>query len=100
MLRAECPNDVEVAVHLLSKSEVSGKPLDRPLYDYDIEQMSLDINNEKIPIPDTLFTFHSDLSLEQIIEVLAKIEDGHVMLETVNLADKYTGERDYDRSIA
>lgn len=45
--------------------------------------------------PDAEFEFESDLSLDELISILNKIPDGHVMAETVNLKTFYTGERIY-----
>lgn len=44
-------------------------------------------------LPDMDATFTSPLSLDEIKKLLAKIPDGHVMLETVNFEGQYTGER-------
>lgn len=44
-------------------------------------------------IPDMEVTFTSRLSLAQLQKEIAKIEDGHVMFESLNIAEKYTGER-------
>jgi hypothetical protein len=44
-------------------------------------------------LPDVIAEFTSTLSLEQIRQAISGIEDGHVMLETVNTAAEYTGER-------
>jgi hypothetical protein len=42
------------------------------------------------------FTFSSNKSLQEVRAVLSQVEDGHVMVDTVNYASKYTGERYYD----
>ena len=42
---------------------------------------------------DCSLEFESEVSLELIKAVVAKIPDGHVMLETVALKENYTGER-------
>lgn len=44
-------------------------------------------------IPDVVFEFTSDLSLYQIGEILDTIPDSHVMLETVQRFELYTGKR-------
>lgn len=44
-------------------------------------------------LPDMDAEFTSPLGLDEIKKLLAKIPDGHVMLETVNYKDQYTGER-------
>lgn len=43
--------------------------------------------------PDLEVEFESPLDLKQIKSVIRKIVDGHVMLETVQLAQNYNGER-------
>lgn len=43
--------------------------------------------------PDMEATFTSNFTLDELREKMAQIEDGHTMLESLNLADKYTGER-------
>jgi len=44
-------------------------------------------------IPDMEVTFTSILHIDEIRAILANIVDGHVMLESLNLAQQYTGER-------
>ena len=46
--------------------------------------------------PDVDVTVVSDLELEDFREELRNVPDGHVMVQTLNYADQYTGERDYD----
>lgn len=46
--------------------------------------------------PDVDVTFESHLELNEIIELMKDIDDGHVMYQTVKPIDEYTGERDYD----
>ena len=48
---------------------------------------------EGLAVPDMEATFTSNLSLSQLRSEIAKIEDGHVMLESLNYAEEYTGER-------
>ena len=43
--------------------------------------------------PDRLLTFTSDKDLGQLIRIAAKIEDNHVLAETLLPRDKYTGRR-------
>lgn len=40
--------------------------------------------------------FSANISFVEIRDILRQIPDGHVMLQTVNRADRYTGERNYD----
>lgn len=44
-------------------------------------------------IPDVVVTFKSELSLEKLKEKMSKIEDAHVMYESLNLKEEYNGER-------
>jgi hypothetical protein len=46
--------------------------------------------------PDVVCIFQSKNSLETIINEMKKIQDGHVMWQTVRPIDQYTGERNYD----
>ena len=43
--------------------------------------------------PDRLLTFTSDKDLGPLIRIAAKIEDNHVLAETLLPRDKYTGRR-------
>lgn len=56
---------------------------------------------EKHPIfPDCYVDIHCDMSLERVIEIMAKVVDSHVMRQTINYAESYTGERMYKRIAA
>lgn len=48
---------------------------------------------EQHTLPDVEAGFYSELPIEDIVEILKQIPDGHVMVETINLAHLYTGER-------
>lgn len=47
------------------------------------------------PFPDMEVEIYANLSLEELRDAMRKVEDGHVMVQTVALQDKYTGERNY-----
>ena len=51
---------------------------------------------EGSPIPDVDVEFDSEMSLDEIIDEMREVIDGHVMLQTVKPIEEYTGERDYD----
>jgi pantothenate kinase len=51
------------------------------------------IHDNKYLMPDTEFTFSSDLSIEIIKSILNGLNDCHVMSETLELYTNYTGER-------
>lgn len=44
--------------------------------------------------PDVTVEFESPLTIEEIRAEMAKMDDGHVMLQTVMPIEQYTGERD------
>lgn len=46
--------------------------------------------------PDVEVRMRSHHDLGKVRELLSSLEDGHVMVQTVNTAGEYTGERDYD----
>ncbi len=47
--------------------------------------------------PDIVITMEIDASFDEIIEALRDVEDSHVMIQTLELEENYTGERDYAR---
>lgn len=72
-LRAETPRDI---AELLQAIDIVTMSYTRdPVY-FGIEVM-----------------FTSDWPLAKIKSAISQIEDGHVMFQTVNLANEYTGER-------
>ena len=46
--------------------------------------------------PDTEVDLYSTLNLDELRDKMANISDGHVMLQTVEFAENYTGERNYE----
>ncbi len=44
--------------------------------------------------PDTEVDLYTTMSLDDVRNEMRKIPDGHVMLQTIALAENYTGERD------
>ena len=48
------------------------------------------------PFPDTICELTADsITLEELRDLMREIEDGHVMVQTVQPKDHYTGERDF-----
>lgn len=45
--------------------------------------------------PDTRLTFDTSLDKESLLLIIDKIEDGHVMSDTLELLSEYTGKRKY-----
>jgi hypothetical protein len=76
--RAECQHDVDELRHLL------GAKLDR-----------ITIINSP-PFPDVEVELEIGLSLEEIRDVMRRVVDGHVMVQTIARSEEYTGERDYE----
>jgi hypothetical protein len=75
--RAECQHDVDTWVALIKTD-------------------CIDLQSQQDPIfPDVDCTFKSSLSLLQLRNSMMLVPDGHVMYETLNTTDQYTGERDY-----
>ena len=46
--------------------------------------------------PDEDIEFSSLKAIDEIRQVMREIEDSHVMLQSLNFADEYTGDRYYD----
>lgn len=78
MFRAECISDVYEFRKLFKDQIISINTTQDPMF------------------PDVDVEFTSEASLHEIRRCMEKITDGHVMLETVNFASEYTGERYYD----
>lgn len=76
--RAECQHDVDELRHLL------GAKFDK-----------ITIVNSP-PFPDVEVEIEARLSLEELRDVMRRVVDGHVMVQTVARYGEYTGERDYD----
>ena len=76
-LRAECFQDVVEFINKVPKK----------VWQIKVEQEDF--------LPDMVFEFSSEMTLQEIILVLSKIQDGHVMMDTINPIEKYTGERRY-----
>jgi len=60
------------------------------------DQIKRIVKINESPFPDTEVEISVSLSFEELRDAMRKVEDGHVMVQTVALKDKYTGERDYD----
>ncbi len=61
--------------------------------DIDHKEMSCTVN--AINSLDTELTFNVNLPLDHIMEIIREQQDSHVMLQTVQPIEKYTGERNY-----
>ena len=46
--------------------------------------------------PDTDVDLYTTTDLDEIKNEIRKIKDGHVMLQTIELAENYTGERNFE----
>jgi len=82
-LRAECQKDVEDLIVLLPKGSLLHY---EPIY-------------SKTTPPDMEFMLIlKDVDFEKIKNYIRSIEDSHVMLQTVQPLENYTGNRDYNIS--
>jgi hypothetical protein len=78
--RAECLEDV---VNLL----------------YRIKTKDTEIHIKFFQVPDVEAVLATDLSLEEVIDQARAVTDGHVIVETVQPEEEYTGDRDWNRSV-
>lgn len=76
-LRAECSHDV-VQFIVKSYSELSWFAMTSSQYTPDVE-----------------FEFETGMSYSQVLSVIEEIDDAHVMYQTINQVELYTGERIY-----
>lgn len=72
-LRAECQNDID---QLFKKIKVS--------------HVFIESENR---FPDVYVEFTSEKSIGDIINIMHQIDNSHVMIETIETIEKYTGER-------
>lgn len=75
-LRAECLHDVLLLINKMPRKNLWG---------IKIEQWG--------PFPDVEFEFKTKLTLDEIIVILMKQVDSHVMIDTLKPINEYTGER-------
>jgi hypothetical protein len=78
--RAECKTDVLGFIAITIGST----------HGFQIEPLENSIN-----IPDVEVVFESELSLNELLDEMRKVPDGHVMMQTLKPFDHYTGEREY-----
>ncbi len=76
-LRAECAEDFKKLAKLMG-SNIMSKNVVKP----------------DAAMPDVEVTFESDLSLKDIKDIIAKVQDGHVMKDTIKPINSYTGIRE------
>jgi hypothetical protein len=83
--RAECRTDVEA---LKTKLQNLG------FFSLFVSQMH--INGTNIPDCEVELEVNS-IEANDVLEAMRSITDSHVMIQTFELAENYTGERDYKR---
>lgn len=74
--RAECRYDVDRFLKLLSVNKIV-------------------ISSNENGFPDVEVQIESDISLDQLRNIMRNVANGHVMVQTINHASEYTGERNY-----
>jgi hypothetical protein len=84
--RAETPVDVKAFLQ-------RAKSLGIKITDVKMQQQTILNNGVRVPIPDVVVVFKSDVPLTSIQSILAKVPDGHVMYDTVAWSSAYTGNR-------
>lgn len=77
--RAECYSDVERLLAVIPKKEVKFSDI---------------FPDEVLPDVEVIIDLSDHLSLEDIRNYMRQVIDGRVMVETVQLEEKYTGDRD------
>jgi hypothetical protein len=82
--RAECQSDVEA---LKANLQNFGT------FHLSTTQMQID----GIPIPDVEAELELNSDIDRVLNAMRSIPDSHVMIQTLEIAENYTGERDYDR---
>ncbi|MBW4627667.1 MAG: CHAT domain-containing protein [Brasilonema octagenarum HA4186-MV1] len=75
--RSECEHDVDELCEILGK------------------RIRKIIKRNEYRLPDMEVEIDVALSLKELRDAMRKVEDGHVMVQTVAPKDKYTGERNY-----
>jgi hypothetical protein len=76
--RAECQHDVDTLRCLLGLK---------------VDKITM---SQEPPFPDVEVSLETALSLEELRDVMRRVVDGHVMVETVARGEAYTGERAYE----
>lgn len=84
--RAECTIDI---IQFIIAAKDAGIDIHNPNHRI--------MNIDGTPLPDAEFQFDTKTgTLDKIIDVMKGMEDAHVMYQTVQPIDTYTGERDFD----
>ena len=74
-VRAECLDDVLLFIHRMPTN----------MWEMKILQVG--------QLPDVEFEFKTTMTLDEILDILSKQVDSHVMMETLRPIDEYTGGR-------
>jgi len=82
--QAECQLDVEALKEKLQE-----------LGEFNVSTTHLEIDGIRIPDVEIELEVNSDT--ENLLKVMRSIPDSHVMIQTLESAESYTGVRDYDR---
>jgi hypothetical protein len=80
--RAEGHFDVDALIRLIPRKELTS---------YEITPHE--------SFPDETVVLNTKLSLSAVKKIIETIDDGHVMLETIQLEKNYTGERSYGEPV-
>lgn len=88
-LRAECYYDLLILLRRLINISIKE--------DLAFQVRSFSVKADDV-LPDCTLELETSYTLHRLRKIIAGILDGHVMLETIELTENYTGERNFDIS--
>ena len=78
--RAECFTDVERFLHKTNGT---------------IKKVTIDF----FDVPDVEVVFTTEMSMDFFLAEMKEVDDSHVMIQTLEPEESYTGERNWDRPV-
>lgn len=81
-LRSECMADITNLKERLNEQGIN-------VYEESMDKMYIG----NMQIPDMIYSFKTEETLENIKCAIQDVEDGHVMYETIETVENFTGER-------
>lgn len=79
--RAECGSDVLELMNLLPHADIVRHNVEPDFYELPDVEVEIEFKN---------------MQLDELRDTIRDVADGHVMLQTVQPIDKYTGDRDFN----
>ena len=108
--RAECKSDVDAVINAIKNNPQCGTisnlsyKQDEEMPDVDVDELELkkdidgDVDKYGCSRFIKLIFLHEKEIIKSVLEVISKCEDCHTIYETIDLKDKYTGDRTYAES--